>query len=190
MVTSLLLAVLMCFLGAMTWSFSEYALHNWVGHLGRGKNHFSREHLHHHSKGDYFAPAWQKLVASIAVVGPMGVVSVFLMGKLFGLSYTLGFSVMYFLYEWLHRRLHSQPPRGFYGRWARRHHFYHHFVNPKMNHGVTSPIWDIVFGTYVEPEQIRVPEKLAMEWLCDPQSGDVHTSFAHDYVLRRRKSVA
>lgn len=59
-----------------------------------------------------------------------------------------------------------------------------------MNHGVTSPIWDIVFGTYVEPEQIRVPEKLAMEWLCDPQSGDVHTSFAHDYVLRRRKSVA
>jgi len=78
-----------------------------------------------------------------------------------------------------------RPGVGFYGRWARRHHFYHHFHDPKVNHGVTSPIWDIVFGTYHKPDVIRVPEKLKMVWLCD-ETGEVKEPFRAQYELRRR----
>jgi hypothetical protein len=36
---------------------------------------------------------------------------------------------------------------GWYGRWARGHHFHHHFVDARVNYGVTSPVWDVVLRT-------------------------------------------
>ena len=88
-----------------------------------------------------------------------------------GTSVPLGVLAGYTFYEVLHRRIHVSAPWGAYGRWARRHHFYHHFENGKMNHGVTSPLWDLVFGTYRKPELIHVPKRLCMEWLRDPATG-------------------
>jgi hypothetical protein len=53
-----------------------------------------------------------------------------------------------------------------------------------MNHGVTTPLWDIVFGTYEEPETIRVPKKIVMPWLIDPVSLTVHGDYVADFRLR------
>ncbi|MEL6180069.1 MAG: sterol desaturase family protein, partial [Myxococcota bacterium] len=103
-----------------------------------------------------------------------------------GIAFTLGFLLSYVGYEVLHRRVHTHPPVGPYGRWARKHHFYHHFSRPNLNHGVTSPIWDVVFGTLETPEMVRVPAKKAMSWLLDPETGDVAEAYAADYVLVRR----
>jgi hypothetical protein len=50
------------------------------------------------------------------------------------------------------------------------------------NHGVTSPLWDKVFGTYEAPAQVRVPRRLAMIWLVDEQ-GELRAEFADRYVL-------
>ena len=58
--------VLLAFLaGVLTWSFAEYALHDWYGHRQRGKNDFSREHLTHHAKREYFTPTWKKVKAEL-----------------------------------------------------------------------------------------------------------------------------
>jgi hypothetical protein len=51
---------------------------------------------------------------------------------------------------------------------------------------VTTPIWDLVFGTYRKPAKIKVPSKLAMAWLLD-EEGDLKTSFGRDYHLRGRR---
>ena len=98
-----------------------------------------------------------------------------------------GFAGFYLFYEVLHRLEHVWRGIGPYGRWARRHHFYHHFHNPRLNHGVTSPLWDLVFGTYARPGVIKVPEKLQMRWLVDPASGSVWPSLQDQYELRRVK---
>ena len=103
-----------------------------------------------------------------------------------GLAYALGLAGFYLTYEGLHRLEHVHAGFGPYGRWARRHHFHHHFVDPKANHGVTSPLWDLVLGTYAEPSIIPVPEKLAMRWLTDPRTGDLRPELAGTYELRRR----
>jgi sterol desaturase/sphingolipid hydroxylase (fatty acid hydroxylase superfamily) len=92
---------------------------------------------------------------------------------------------MYLAYEWVHRRAHTHRGVGAYGRFLRRHHFHHHFGNPRVNHGVTSPVWDVVLGTFETPERIRVPEKLCMRWLVDPHTGDVFADLARFYELRR-----
>jgi len=108
---------------------------------------------------------------------------VLVLGAVSGLSFVAGLLGFYVTYEVLHYRSHTRPPRGRYGRWLRKHHFYHHFGNPKHNHGVTSPIWDIVFRTHARPDKVRVPRRLAMMWLTDPDTGEVAEAYADDYVL-------
>ncbi len=56
--------VIALFLGALTWSFSEYCIHRWLGHRFT-KNFFGKEHVAHHSKGNYFASSWKKLTAAV-----------------------------------------------------------------------------------------------------------------------------
>jgi len=173
--------------GVLTWSFAEYALHNWYGHLAKGKNEFSREHLLHHARYLYFASTRKKAItagAAMVVVAPLAVL---IAGVAAGVAYSIGFVSMYVVYEWLHRRSHTHAPIGPYGRWLRRHHFYHHFGNPKHNHGVTSPVWDIVFRTHTwnRPEPVRIPRQMAMMWLVD-ESGAIKPRYQSDYVLSGR----
>ncbi len=171
-------------LGSLTWTFLEYVIHRWLGHDRRLRpNMFADEHIRHHSQGNYFAPTYKKILAALGalaiVFGPAYLVA----GPVVGAAYALGVVAFYGCYEVLHRREHTHAGVPLYGRWARRHHFYHHFVDPKMNHGVTSPIWDIVFGTYRSPGVIAVPAKLQMRWLADPATGDVRQQHAKDYVI-------
>ena len=66
----------------------------------------------------------------------------------------------------------------------RRHHFHHHFHNPKRNHGVTSPLWDLLFRTYERPAVVRVPMKHAMGWLVEQGGLRVRPEYLGDYELR------
>lgn len=181
----LLLTVLGSFvLGLLTWSFAEYALHNWVGHRSKGKNHFSREHLTHHARSHYFTATSEKVMVGTTVVSLVAVVTGFVVGWVLGISYALGLGVAYLGYEVLHRRIHTHAPINAYGQWARKHHFFHHFGDSRMNHGVTSPLWDIVFGTYVKPETIQVPAKFATTWMVEPSTHQIRPEFSQDYRLR------
>lgn len=174
--------------GALAWTFAEYALHNWRGHRGKGKNLFSREHLRHHAETHYFSPMRIKLAVTVPVLALAVPVALIVAGYVLGGSFALGFTASAIGYEVLHKRLHTYPPRNAYGRWARRHHFAHHFRCPNHNHGVTSPLWDIVFRTWQPVEgPLRVPRKHAMPWLLDPATGEVRSELAGDYVLAGRR---
>lgn len=171
-------------LGILSWSLLEYLIHRFAGH-GRAakRNPFGVEHTAHHSRGDYFAPWWKKVIASALFVVLTLPLATLVAGLELGLAYVAGLVGFYLAYEVLHRLLHVWQGIGSYGRWARRHHFFHHFHDPRTNHGVTSPLWDLVFRTYRRPGRIEVPTKLAMRWLRDA-SGAVHPRLARDYGLR------
>ena len=170
-------------LGVFAWTFTEYAMHHWNGHLLKGKTRFSREHLEHHAKQDYFTPVPGKILLGATVLTSMGITGSFLIGIELALSFTAGFGLSYIGYEVLHYRIHFAAPRGWYGRWARKHHFSHHFNSPKMNHGVTSPIWDIVFGTYAQVDRVRVPRRRSIKWLVDPVTQECFETYDIDYKL-------
>lgn len=172
-------------LGVFAWSFSEYALHNWYGHVARGRNHFSREHLRHHAQKDYFAPNSEKLMAAIGAALVVLPLAIWAAGPALGLVFGGSFVATYLYYEWLHWASHKLAPTTAYGSWVRKNHFAHHFNSPKHNHGVTSGIWDIVFRTSKPPAQVRVPRKFAMDWLLD-EDGLVKPAFQADYVLTGR----
>jgi len=174
--------------GIASWSLLEYVIHRWLGHERRfvRRTMFGREHTRHHSQGDYFASAWFKLVAAVVVLVLVGVPAIALAGVEAGSAYALGLVGFYTYYEWFHLSLHVREGVGTHGRWARRHHFHHHFGDPRRNFGVTSPIWDHVFGTYAAVTQVFVPEKLAMRWLRDPSSGAFRAELAPTWVVRTR----
>jgi 4-hydroxysphinganine ceramide fatty acyl 2-hydroxylase len=173
-------------LGAFTWTLMEYFIHRYLGHDKRlRKNLFAKEHIRHHAEGDYFAPWWKKAAAGVSlfviIIGP----AVLLTSLWTGVAWVSGLVAFYLYYEVLHRLEHVYKGFGPYGRWARRHHFYHHFVDARFNHGVTSPIWDHVFGTHRTPEVITVPRRLMMPWLGDPERG-VYPEFEGSFALKKK----
>ena len=169
--------------GAFTWTFLEYVIHRWAGHHGRLRgNPFGLEHVRHHAEGNYFAANIKKVATAAAVAVVLGLPAALLAGVP-GLVWLAGLLVAYGGYEVFHRREHTHGAVTRYGRWARAHHFHHHFVDPRTNHGVTSPLWDHVFRTHRPVTIIPVPRRLAPLWLLDA-TGAVRPAHAPRYTVR------
>ncbi len=156
--------------GIFGWTFLEYVLHRFVFHERVLGARASRDHLKHHAKVDWFVPARAKAAAAIGVIALISLVGFTLSAVAGFAAFASGLIVGWLAYEWLHRRVHVAAPFGPYGRWARRHHLAHHFGLANKNHGVSSPIWDLAFGTYVPIEAVRVPRLHAAKfpWLVEP----------------------
>ncbi|CAN5923812.1 hypothetical protein BH11MYX3_BH11MYX3_00530 [soil metagenome] len=170
--------------GVLTWTFLEYLIHRYMGHDRRfRRSPFGVEHIRHHIEGNYFAATWKKLIAAAIFVVLLTPPAILIAGVPPGLTFVAGLISFYGMYEWQHRRRHTHAGIGAYGRWARRHHFHHHFVDGRTNHGVTTPLWDLVFGTYRTPAIIKVPPKLVMAWLVDPATGTIRAEHAASYQL-------
>ncbi len=171
--------------GALAWTATEYGLHRFAMHEMKGKGLASREHLKHHADVTYFAPTSKKLLSAAgttAVAFPLATAAT---DRRTATAFTSGLIAMYFGYEVAHRRTHTHPPKGAYGRWARRSHLHHHFGAPMRNFGVTSPVYDRLFGTYDDPGVVTVPRRMAPVWMVD-EGGEVRPELAADYVVKGR----
>jgi len=175
-------------LGVVSWTLLEYLIHRWMGHDRRfRRSPFGVEHIRHHIEGNYFAPSWKKLIVATIIAGMLVGPAIAFAGVAHGLAYVASLITFYGMYEVLHRREHTHAGIGPYGRFVRRHHFHHHFVDGRTNHGVTTPLWDFVFGTYQHPTVIPVPRKLCMAWLIDPATADIRAEHAGTYQLKPSK---
>lgn len=170
--------------GVATWALAEHLIHDNLGHrYAKNRNFFAVEHVRHHATTSYFAPTRKKALAAAATAAVMTPIACAAAGRGKGLAFTAGFVTMYVSYEVMHRFAHTRAPKSRYGRWLRKHHFHHHFHDPSSNHGVTSPLFDHLFGTHRTADKVRVPERHAMPWLVDPVSGAVRPEHAADYEL-------
>lgn len=182
--------------GAFSWSLAEYVLHRFFMHQLWGKGIASREHLMHHAGNNQWNAAnrlaWVGVVlVGLFIVAPLAAGLALLVGLPWQPALLAGPSYIasYGFYDWMHWRAHHRYPTSRYERWLRHHHFHHHFGHPMENHGVTSLVWDKVFGTYAEPGTIKVPRRLAMVWLVDEQ-GEVRPELAHQYQLAGTSTTA
>jgi sterol desaturase/sphingolipid hydroxylase (fatty acid hydroxylase superfamily) len=153
--------------GLLAWTLLEYAIHSWLGHLPKGRILISAEHLKHHRDMLYFTPLPTKVRGAVPVLGVLFVLAAAACGLAGACGFVAALALGWVAYERLHRSIHVDGPRGPYTRWAVRHHLHHHASRPDVNHGVTTPLWDLVFGTYVPTPQLHVPERLrpSVPWL-------------------------
>jgi len=78
--------------GALTWSLLEYLIHRFAGHDRRlaRRTPFGIEHTAHHSRGDYFAPWWKKLIVLLLFVALVLPLAALGLGGALGAAYTVG----------------------------------------------------------------------------------------------------
>lgn len=164
-------------LGAALWTLTEYVLHRFLGHVKTKhlvRTRFHKEHSKHHFKRNYFAGAWDKGLTLAATVPLILLLS----GNV---AFTLGFALMYLSYEVIHKRMHVKAPPHAYASFMRAHHFYHHFSDESMNHGVTTPIWDLVFGTYRTSSTISFPKRFGLSWIVTDSHGIYRDRWGRTY---------
>jgi sterol desaturase/sphingolipid hydroxylase (fatty acid hydroxylase superfamily) len=140
--------------GALIWTLLEYGLHRFIFHLQiPAQNPRLREfvealHLDHHASprdpGKVLVRPTYGLLVSTVLYGLVYGLS----GSLFSASGIMaGIWGGFLYYEAVHYRVHfSLSAAGLIAR-QRRSHFHHHFTDSNRCFGVTSPVWDYVFGT-------------------------------------------
>jgi sterol desaturase/sphingolipid hydroxylase (fatty acid hydroxylase superfamily) len=172
-------------LGAMGWTLAEYLLHRFLGHELKGffrKTLFHKEHTKHHHKRNYFASTRDKLLTCLGAGPVVFALSFLVTNFLLASVFTASFLAMYFVYELIHRRLHVAAPAHFFAANMRAHHFYHHFVDETMNHGVTTAFWDRIFGTYVKAHELPVPHRYKLDWMEEASTNGIYNdNFGHLY---------
>jgi dihydroceramide fatty acyl 2-hydroxylase len=141
--------------GLLVWTLSEYALHRFVFHhrassrLGQYLV-FMFHGVHHDAPRD----------KTRLVMPPAGAVIVMLLlWQVFRLivpapwiePFCACFIIGYLIYDYIHYSTHHFPMRNPVARYLKHYHLKHHFSGEGGRFGVSSPLWDKVFGT--EPGQ-------------------------------------
>ena len=139
-------------IGLAGWTLIEYLLHRVLFHHAPV---LSRIHeRHHNSPLDLIGtPAWASvLIGLIAIAGP----SWLALGFGFGTAATAGLVTGYLWYVFVHYATHHwQPRQGSYLYRVRVRHARHHHSSHYGNFGVTSGLWDHVFGTAIQERTAR-----------------------------------
>lgn len=143
--------VFMLFIAGMFfWTFTEYILHRFAFHY-QPKTERSKRIVyvmhgnHHHYPRDkerlFMPPVPSLIIASLLFL----LMYLPLQEKVF--SFFPGFMLGYLIYGTMHYAIHAwNPPfKWMKGLW--RNHHLHHYKNDHMGFGVSSTLWDHVFGT-------------------------------------------
>ena len=133
--------------GLVGWTLIEYLLHRVLFHHAPVLSLIHERH--HHSPQDLIGtPAWVSvLIGVIAVACPLWVVFGFDLAT----AATAGLVTGYLWYVLVHYATHHWPLRhNSYLYRARLRHVRHHYFSDHGNFGVTTAVWDRVFGTVLE----------------------------------------
>ena len=137
--------------GILAWSFTEYWVHRVPFHYPAksaiGKRLVYLYHGVHHEVPDdkrrlVMPPAGGVIVMTILWYGFSLIIPSPWLEPFFAF-----FIVGYLIYDYLHYATHHFRMKSGPMKALTRHHLKHHFTSDKMNFGVSSPLWDRVFGT-------------------------------------------
>src|SRR6266446_2908816 len=147
---SILAVVALFLLGMLVWTLLEYVIHRWAFHyepttrVGK-KLHFIVHGVHH----DYPSDA-RRLVMPPSVSIPLAFLFLGFFLETLGRSgpaVSAGFAFGYVCYDGIHFAIHHFPMKQGIGLWLKQYHLRHHFHDDHAGYGVSSPLWDYVFGT-------------------------------------------
>lgn len=150
-------------LGVFYWTFLEYVLHRWVFHWEPTRPAMKRlrsvfpPHRAHHTHPDRARGAAMLDWRYVAILSPLytAALCVTPLSAQYALALNAGLLIGYFAYEFVHAACHRSPMRGPFLTQVRRFHAIHDLRDETVNFGVTSTIWDYVFGTHYLQQRRR-----------------------------------
>jgi sterol desaturase/sphingolipid hydroxylase (fatty acid hydroxylase superfamily) len=153
-------------LGLILWTVAEYTLHRFLFHYRprtpRQERIFFLFHGVHHAQPQDKT----RLVMPLPVSIPMAILfyglfylalAVVIQAPAWVNPLMAGFLIGYLMYDMTHYATHHFPMRSGLGKYLKRYHMMHHYKDPDTRFGVSSPIWDWVFGTMGDGQADRSP---------------------------------
>ncbi len=147
--------------GVLFFTFIEYTAHRKLYHMGTAgsarkvRMQYVMHGVHHDHPRDKKRLALPPLVSIVLASAFMGLFRLVLGPG--GIAFGGGFMTGYACYLMIHYAVHTMnPPKNVFGvLW--KHHNLHHYVGDQGAFGVSSPLWDHIFGTMpVDPKAKRV----------------------------------
>jgi sterol desaturase/sphingolipid hydroxylase (fatty acid hydroxylase superfamily) len=168
----------------------EYLWHAHVAH-GRKTDATKDTHLEHHRESytvpPPFAEIRENLPRAVPLFAGVAAVAAISFGAGAAIGLPLGLFTGWVLVQVLHARMHVRAPRSRAEAWMWRFHWHHHAADARVNHGLTNPLFDFVFGTAFVPREVRIPERLAPPWLKEARAiGGLTVAFAEEGPRSRR----
>ncbi len=141
---------LLFFVGLLSFTLLEYIMHRFIFHLNpknekQEKFTYTVHGVHHDYPKDKDRLAMPMPLSLTICIGFFFLFKLFMGINVFG--FLPGFFMGYAIYLGIHYMIHAfQPPKNFWKIfWV--HHGIHHYKNPRNAFGVSSPFWDVIFGT-------------------------------------------
>jgi sterol desaturase/sphingolipid hydroxylase (fatty acid hydroxylase superfamily) len=145
-------ALALIVVGALGWSFTEYALHRYVFHFEarseRVKNWIFIIHGNHHTDPNDPLRNLMPPVVSLPVAALVWFLAVSAMGPA-GTWAFFGFILGYVAYDLVHYACHQWPMKGRVGRMLKVHHMRHHHLRVRGNYAITGMAWDRLLATRI-----------------------------------------
>ncbi len=139
-------------LGLFVWTFTEYIMHRFVFHyMPEDKPWAQRLHFIFHGVHHDYPSDAKRLVLPPSVSIPLATAFYFLFkailpaNDVFG--FFPGFILGYLFYDISHYAIHHFNFKGNLWKKIKQHHMLHHYQDPDKGYGVSSPLWDKVFGS-------------------------------------------
>ena len=170
-VASWMFALPLVALGVLFWSLTEYVLHRWYFHMDQSNAvkrflYFYSHGMHHAYPDDYY-----RLVMVPIVSLPLAALFYGLYSAVFPAwmvpGIFAGMLVGYLNYDYVHFATHHvKPPRSkllapvaHIMKVQRERHMRHHFETHDVGYGVSTVLWDVVFGTTQQKKTKKEPSQ-------------------------------
>lgn len=143
-------AVLLFLIGILGWSLFEYIMHRFVFHMitetERGRRIIYVLHGNHHQYPRDRERLFMPPVPSLIIATILLLIFHALMGPAV-FAFFPGFMLGYLLYGTMHYAIHAWNPPFKWMKPLWRNHHLHHYKDEHKGFGVSSTLWDHVFGT-------------------------------------------
>lgn len=141
--------------GVLFWTLFEYIMHRYLFHIVADSHKAQRivytmhgvHHEYPRDKDRLFMPPIPSIILAVIIF----YLQYLAMGW-YALAFFPGFLFGYIAYGSMHYAIHAYaPPRFLKALW--RNHHLHHYKYPDKGFGVSSVLWDVVFGTVPRKEE-------------------------------------
>ncbi|CAH1448714.1 unnamed protein product [Lactuca virosa] len=150
-------------LGIFIWSFMEYSLHRFLFHIHTKSYwgntlHYLLHGCHHKHPQDGLRLVFPPTATAILLVPLWNVLKLIstptVTPALFG-----GILLGYVMYDVTHYYVHHGQPKSQVPRSLKKYHLNHHFRIQNKGYGITSSLWDKVFGTLPQTKSAEKERK-------------------------------
>jgi sterol desaturase/sphingolipid hydroxylase (fatty acid hydroxylase superfamily) len=165
--------VVTVFSGAMFfWTLFEYIMHRYLFHFSSENPKVRRiiyvMHGNHHEyprdKQRLFMPPVPSLILASIIFGAQ-----YFFMREYTFMFFPGFMLGYLMYGSMHYAIHAwNPPTKFLKPLWRNHHL-HHYKGDEKGYGVSSSIWDHIFGTSFDLEKEKEDKEKVRELMFNKQ---------------------